>query len=73
MLEHVEPTTQTVGSLRESKAMFNGQAETREYSDAERAELIGGTRPKAFGMDWMDKPGAKVDSMLSTGTKEEGE
>lgn len=69
MLQNVEHTTETIGTLRESKAMFNGQENTREYSDAERAQLVGGSRPKTFGMDWMDQPVEKVETMLST-TKE---
>lgn len=76
MLEKVRPTTETIGSIRESKAMFNGQPETREYTPEERAQLIGGKRPQVFGMDWMDKPGNKIEGMIATGsveTDKEGE
>ena len=73
MLQNVDHTTETIGSIRESRTMINGQQDTREYTDAEKAQFVGGNRPKPFGMDWMDKPTEKVESMIDTAPKNEEE
>lgn len=66
MMEHVSPTTDTYGTVRETKALFNGQEQTREYTPEEKGAITGISRPKTTGMDWMDLPNTKVDSFVST-------
>lgn len=70
MMEHVSHTTDTIGTVRETKALFNGQEQTREYTPEEKSALTGVNRPKTTGMDWMDLPNTKVDSFVSTAPRE---
>lgn len=72
MEQNVKRTTETVGTVRETKALFNGQENTREYTPEEKAKITGIERPKTVGMDWMDSPNDKVDSFIKT-TSDNGE
>lgn len=72
MEQDVRHTTETFGTVRETKALFNGQDNTREYTPEEKAKITGIERPKTVGMEWMDLPNDKVDSFVKT-TSDNGE
>ena len=36
MMQNVPHTTNTVGAIRSTRILFNGQADTKQYSDAEK-------------------------------------
>ena len=40
MIENVKPTTETVGSIADDRRLLSGQANTRLYGDAEKAQVL---------------------------------
>lgn len=54
MLENVKNTTETVGGIRQSRTLFSGQAQTREYTDAEKPTTFKGRDNLQLGQRWAD-------------------
>lgn len=54
MLSNVQPTTQTVGNIRDQRTLFSGQAQTRQYTDAEKPVLFKSRDNKQLGQTWDD-------------------
>lgn len=65
MLSNVQPTTQTVGNIRDQRTLFSGQAQTRQYSDAEKPVLFKSRDNKQLGQTWDDP---KVGGILAQDT-----
>lgn len=65
MLSNVQPTTQTVGNIRDQRTLFSGQAQTRQYTDAEKPVLFKSRDNKQLGQSWDDP---KVAGILAQDT-----
>ena len=55
MMQNVPNTTNTVGAIRSTRTLFNDQADTKQYSDAEKPVLFKQRENKQLGQDW-DNP-----------------
>ena len=55
MMQHVPDTTNTAGAIRSTRTLSNGQADTKQYSDAEKPVLFKQRYNKQIGQDW-DNP-----------------
>ena len=55
MMQNVPHTTNTVGAIRSTRILLNGQADTKQYSDAEKPVLFKQRENKQLGQDW-DNP-----------------
>lgn len=67
MLSNVQPTTQTVGNIRDQRTLFSGQAQTRQYTDAEKPVLFKSRDNKQLGQAWDDP---KVAGILAQDTNQ---
>lgn len=65
MQTNVSPTTQTVGNIRDQRTLFSGQAQTRQYSDAEKPVVFKTRENKQLGQAWDDP---KVGGILAQDT-----
>ena len=65
MLSNVQATTQTVGNIRDQRTLFSGQAQTRQYTDAEKPVLFKSRDNKQLGQAWDDP---KVAGILAQDT-----
>ena len=54
MQQNVEPTTNTVGNIKDTRTLFSGQAQTRQYSDAEKPVMFKNRDNKQLGQNWDD-------------------
>lgn len=54
MQQNVAPTTNTVGNIRDRRTLFSGQAQTRQYSDAEKSVMFKNRDNKQLGQNWDD-------------------
>ena len=54
MQQNVQPTTNTVGNIRDRRSLFSGQAQTRQYSDAEKPVMFKNRDNKQLGQNWDD-------------------
>lgn len=50
----VQPTTTTVGNIRDRRILFSGQANTRQYDDAEKPLMFKNRDNKQLGQNWDD-------------------
>jgi hypothetical protein len=55
MMQNVQPTTETIGNIRDRRTLFSGQANTREYTDAEKQQMFKQRDNKQLGQNW-DNP-----------------
>lgn len=55
MMQNVQPTTVTIGNIRDRRTLFSGQANTREYTDAEKPVMFKDRENKQLGQNW-DNP-----------------
>lgn len=60
MLQNVQPTTQTVGNIRDQRTLFSGQAQTRQYSDAEKSAMFKTRDNEQLGQKWHDQQVAGI-------------
>lgn len=67
MQSNVSPTTQTVGNIRDQRTLFSGQAQTRQYTDAEKPVLFKSRDNKQLGQAWDDP---KVAGILAQDTNQ---
>ena len=67
MQSNVSPTTQTVGNIRDQRTLFSGQAQTRQYTDAEKPVLFKSRDNKQLGQAWEDP---KVAGILAQDTNQ---
>lgn len=65
MQTNVSPTTQTVGNIRDQRTLFSGQAQTRQYTDAEKLVVFKTRENKQLGQTWDDP---KVAGILAQDT-----
>ena len=54
MQQNVQPTTNTVGNIKDTRTLFSGQAQTRQYSDAEKPVMFKNRDNKQLGKNWDD-------------------
>lgn len=54
MLQNVKPTTTTVGNIKDTRTLFSGQANTRQYTDAEKPVMFKTRDNKQLGQNWDD-------------------
>ena len=54
MQQNVQPTTNTVGNIKDTRTLFSGQAQTRQYSDAEKPVIFKNRDNKQLGQNWDD-------------------
>ena len=54
MQQNVQPTTNTVGNIKDTRTLFSGQAQTRQYSDAEKPVMFKNRDAKQLGQNWDD-------------------
>lgn len=54
MQQNVQPTTNTVGNIKDTRTLFSGQAQTRQYSDAEKQAMFKNRDNKQLGQNWDD-------------------
>nr|DAG25342.1 MAG TPA: hypothetical protein [Caudoviricetes sp.] len=54
MQQNVQPTTNTVGNIKDTRTLFSGQAQTRQYSDAEKPVMFKNRDNKQLGQNWDD-------------------
>lgn len=54
MQQNVQPTTNTVGNIKDTRTLFSGQAQTRQYTDAEKPVMFKGRDNKQLGQNWDD-------------------
>lgn len=54
MQQNVQPTTTTVGNIKDTRTLFSGQAQTRQYSDAEKPVMFKNRDNKQLGQNWDD-------------------
>lgn len=54
MIQNVQHTTETVGNIRDRRTLFSGQANTREYTDAEKSVMFKDRQDKQLGQKWDD-------------------
>ena len=54
MQQNVQPTTNTVGNIKDTRILFSGQAQTRQYSDAEKPVMFKNRDNKQLGQNWDD-------------------
>lgn len=54
MQQNVQPTTNTVGNIKDMRTLFSGQAQTRQYSDAEKPVMFKNRDAKQLGQNWDD-------------------
>lgn len=54
MQQNVQPTTTTVGNIKDTRTLFSGQANTRQYTDAEKPVMFKGRDNKQLGQNWDD-------------------
>lgn len=64
MIENVQPTTNTIGNVRSVRSLYSGQADTRQYSDAEKSEMFKQRENKQLGQRWDDPA---IGQILSQG------
>ena len=55
MIQNEPHTTNTLGAKRSTRKLINGQAYTKQYSDAEKPVLFKQRDNKQLGQDW-DNP-----------------
>lgn len=55
MMSNVPNTTDTVGNIRDRRTLFSGQANTRQYTDAEKPVMFKQRENKQLGQTW-DNP-----------------
>ena len=55
MMQNAPHTTNTVGAIRSTRILLNGQADTKQYSDAEKPVLFKQRDNKQLGQGW-DNP-----------------
>lgn len=67
MLSNVQPTTQTVGNIRDQRTLFSGQAQTRQYTDGEKPVMFKTRENKQLGQTWDDP---KVAGILAQDTNQ---
>lgn len=67
MQTNVSPTTQTVGNIRDQRTLFSGQAQTRQYTDAEKPVVFKTRENKQLGQTWDDP---KVAGILAQDTNQ---
>ena len=54
MQENVQPTTTTYGNIRDRRTLVSGQANTRQYTDAEKPVMFKNRDNKQLGQNWDD-------------------
>lgn len=54
MQQNVQPTTTTLGNIKDTQTLFSGQAQTRQYSDAEKPVMFKNRDNKQLGQNWDD-------------------
>lgn len=54
MLSNVQPTTTTVGNIRDQRTLFSGQAQTRQYADGEKTVMFKSRDNEQLGQKWHD-------------------
>ena len=54
MQQNVQPTTNTVGNIKDTRTLFSGQAQTRQYTDAEKPVMFKTRDNKQLGQNWDD-------------------
>lgn len=54
MQQNVQPTTNTVGNIKDTRTLFSGQTQTRQYSDAEKPVMFKNRDNKQLGQNWDD-------------------
>lgn len=54
MQQNVQPTTNTVGNIKDTRTLFSGQAQTRQYSDTEKPVMFKNRDNKQLGQNWDD-------------------
>lgn len=54
MQQNVEPTTNTCGNIKDTRTLFSGQANTRQYTDAEKPVMFKQRDNKQLGQNWDD-------------------
>ena len=54
MQQNVQHTTNTVGNIKDTRTLFSGQAQTRQYSDAEKPVMFKNRDNKQLGQNWDD-------------------
>ena len=55
MMQNLPHTTNTAGAIRSTRTLFTRQADTKQYSDAEKPVLVKQRDNKQLGQDW-DNP-----------------
>lgn len=54
MQQNVQPTTNTVGNIKDTRTLFSGQSQTRQYSDAEKPVMFKNRDNKQLSQKWDD-------------------
>lgn len=66
MQQNVQPTTNTVGNIKDTRTLFSGQAQTRQYYDAEKPVMFKKRDNKQVGQNWDDP---KIAGILAQDNK----
>lgn len=53
---HTRPLAETVGSIAGVRTLMNGQADTREYTDAEKRNEFNNGRKRNLATAWESQP-----------------